>query len=97
FGVMIAVLKRQRPIMAAMYLPVTDTLYFSERGQGVLRNDKAVRLTRKTDLSDALCTYGMDAEADAAALQKQARLMTLLVTRTRNVRLTNCLLDFCNT
>jgi myo-inositol-1(or 4)-monophosphatase len=97
FGVMIAVLRNNEVVLAAMYLPVTDTLYFSERGKGVFRNNRRIGLTHKHELGDSLCTYGMDPGATAAQLQKQGRMMTLLVTSTRNVRLTNCLLDFCNT
>ena len=44
-----------------------------------------------------LCAYALDPTADAKALEKQTRLLGLLVNRARNVRLTNCLLDFCYT
>jgi fructose-1,6-bisphosphatase/inositol monophosphatase family enzyme len=49
------------------------------------------------ELSNTLCAYGMDAGAGDEALAKQTRLMGLLVKKARNVRLTNCLLDFCYT
>lgn len=97
FGVMVAVLEQGRPRVAAMYLPVGEVLFYAERGRGVLRNGQPVRLPANLSLRETLCACGMDPGADAEALQRQARLMTLLVTHARNVRLTNCLLDFCHT
>jgi myo-inositol-1(or 4)-monophosphatase len=94
---MVAVLKKTRPILAAMYLPVTDVLYIAELGGGAFRNGKRVKLTVETELSNTLCAYGLDASADAQALERQTRLMGLIVKNARNVRLTNCLLDFCYT
>jgi len=97
FGVMVAVLKQEKPILAAMYLPVTDVLYTAELGKGTLRNGKPVRVSSEKELSDTLCAYGLDASTDVKALEKQTRLMGLIVKHARNVRLTNCLLDFCYT
>jgi myo-inositol-1(or 4)-monophosphatase len=97
FGVMVAVLKEEKPVLAAMYLPVSDVLYIAERGQGAFRNGKPVKVGAEKELSNTLCAYGLDTSADDEALAKQTRLMGLLVKRARNVRLTNCLLDFCYT
>ena len=97
FGVMVAVLQEANPILAALYLPVTNVLYTAERGKGAFRNGRPLRVNDETELSNTLCAYGLDACADSTALQKQTRLMSLLVTNARNVRQTNCLLDFCYT
>jgi len=97
FGVMVAVLKYEKPVLAAMYLPVPDVLYTAELGQGAFRNGKRVRISPEKELSNTLCAYGLDAGADGEALEQQTRLMGLLVKKARNVRLTNCLLDFCYT
>jgi myo-inositol-1(or 4)-monophosphatase len=95
YGVMAAVLKDGRPVLAAMYLPGPDTLYLSEAGHGVERNGTPVRMTRETDLKKVLCTYAMDASADEAVTGRQAALIARLVNRVRNLRSTNCLLDLC--
>lgn len=97
FGVMVAVLKQEKPVLAAMYLPVTDALYLAERGQGAFRNGKPVKMSTEKELSNTLCAYGLDASTDDEVLAKQTRLMGLIVKKARNVRLTNCLLDFCYT
>jgi myo-inositol-1(or 4)-monophosphatase len=97
FGVMIALLDQGTPILGAMYLPVTDTLYFAEAERGVLRDGQPVRVTDATDLRTVLCACGMDASADAAENQDQAAALGRLVTRSRNVRATNSLVDMCFT
>ncbi len=97
FGVLIAVLQRAKPILAAMYLPVTDVLYTAEQGQGVFRNGKQLRMSSESDLSNTLCAYGMDTTADREALAKQTHLLGLLAQTARNVRLTNSLQDFAYT
>ena len=97
FGIMVAVLQQAKPILAAVYLPVTDALYTAEHGNGAFRNGKPLRMNSENELSNTLCAYGLDAGADDEALAKQTRLMGLLVKKARNVRQTNCLLDFTYT
>lgn len=97
FGVMVAVLRHTQPILAAMYLPVTDVLYFAELGRGAFRNGQPLRLNTEEKLNNTLCSYGLDARANHAELEPQLRLMGLLVQRARNLRLTNSLQDFAYT
>jgi myo-inositol-1(or 4)-monophosphatase len=97
FGVMAAVLERGAPILGALYLPVEDALYVAARGSGAWRNGAPVSVTAEADLAKKLCACAMDPCAEAARLERQARLHALLVNRVRNVRATNCLLDFAYT
>jgi myo-inositol-1(or 4)-monophosphatase len=97
FGVLVAVLQNASPIMAAMYLPVTDTLYFSEKGQGVWRDGTRVQVTPETDPLNVLCAYGLDASADEEQSRGQAGLLHHVANGVRNIRASNCLLDFCYT
>ena len=97
FGVMVAVLEKTQPMMAAMCLPVDDVLYLAERGRGVTRNGQRIQMTAATDLRETLVAYGMDATPDDAQTRRQTHLLGLLVKEARNVRLANCLLDFCYT
>jgi len=97
FGVLVALLKGNRPVLGVAYLPVTETMYFAEVGKGVSRNGKPVHVTLETDPRNVLCAYGMDASPDPAKMQREAVVMARLVNGVRNVRSTNCLLDFCYT
>jgi myo-inositol-1(or 4)-monophosphatase len=97
FGVQVAVLENCAPILAAMYLPVTDTLYFAEKGQGVFRDDTRVRVTAETDPLNVLCAFGLDASASVEQSREQTQVLHRVANGVRNFRATNCLLDFCFT
>lgn len=97
FGVMIALLDGGIPIVGGMYLPVSRTLYVAEAGRGVLRDGQPVRVTAATALRDVLCACCMDASSDPAENQDQAAALGRLVSRCRNVRATNSLVDVCYT
>jgi len=95
FGVMVAVLEGETPCLAAMYLPVTHTLYLAERGQGVRRDGELVHVSSETRLANALCAYSLDSSRALNQTREEVRTLTRLVSRARGVRSTNCLLDFC--
>ena len=97
FGVQVAVFQRGVPVLAAMFLPLSGTLYFSEKGQGVLRDGSPVRVTAETELKNVLCAYGVDAYGNTMGALPQVELLHRVVNGVRNVRATNCLLDFCYT
>jgi myo-inositol-1(or 4)-monophosphatase len=97
FGVLVALLEGNRPILGAMYLPCFETLYIGEAGQGVTRNGECVHLTQETDPRNVLCAYGLDASPDEVKTHREAVMLARLVNGVRNVRMTNCLLDFCYT
>jgi myo-inositol-1(or 4)-monophosphatase len=96
FGVQIGVLRRGKPILAAMYLPTEDTLYFAQVGHGAYRNGKRVRVTAEKDLQKLLCAFGFDPEPE----KRDRRTIDLLFRvsgAVRNTRTTNSLVDFCYT
>jgi myo-inositol-1(or 4)-monophosphatase len=94
FGVMITVLEQATPVLAAMYLPVEQTLYVSARGAGVQRNGRPVRVTAETDLRNTLCAHAMDAASDPDVARWRALLHGRLIQGARNLRATNSLVDF---
>lgn len=97
FGVQVALLQRGAPILAAMFLPATGTLYWGEKGRGVWRDGQPVRVTGESRLKNVLVGYGVDAYADDAEQRRQVDLLHRVVRAVRNLRATNCLLDFCFT
>ncbi|MCX7887338.1 MAG: inositol monophosphatase [Verrucomicrobiae bacterium] len=97
FGVMLAVLRNAQPVMAAVYLPATDTLYFAEKGNGVFRNGQRVRVSTAKRLCDALCAFALDPTNDLQKARRNVAVFEQLVARCRNLRMTNCLVDFCST
>jgi len=97
FGVMLAVLHNAKPVMAAVYLPVTDTLYFAEKGKGVFRNGQRVHVSRATRLSDVLCSFALDPTPNRRQTRRNIQLFQHLLAACRNLRMTNSLVDFCST
>jgi myo-inositol-1(or 4)-monophosphatase len=97
FGVMLAVLERERPVLAALYLPVTDTLYTAAAGGGAFCDGQPIHVTAATDLATLLIAYSLDASADATKTRRDVEGLVQVVNRARNIRATNCLVDFCYT
>lgn len=94
FGVMISLLRRGRPVLAGMYLPMEDLFYLAEEGGGTTRNGRPVRVSVATVLDDVLVAYAADACAEESQTRFQADLFGRVLNRARNVRATNSLMDF---
>ncbi len=97
FGVQIAVLAKNQPLAAAMYLPVSDTLYLAEKGRGAWRGSQQLGLTTERQLRNILCAFGMDGTDTGRGSRRQAELVRRISRRVRNLRATNSLVDFCYT
>jgi myo-inositol-1(or 4)-monophosphatase len=97
FGTMIALLERGAPVLAALYLPVGDTLYTAEAGRGAWMNGEPIRVTDEAGLANLLIAYSLDASGDPAKTRRDADLLVRVVNTARNVRATNSLVDFCYT
>ena len=97
FGVMIGVLRGTEPVLGCMYLPVEDRFYVAERGAGATCNGVPIQVAQAQDLSTTLCACAMDPAGGPERIQRQARLLGLLVEHARNVRATNSLVDFAAT
>lgn len=94
FGVMIAVLDGTEPVLGAMYLPTENSLYVAERGKGATCNGQLVHLPASASLPDVLCACPIDPTADEERLRRQTDLLRRVAQTARNVRATNCLVDF---
>ena len=94
FGVLIAVLKGEVPVMGGAFLPVGDVLYIAEKGRGAYRNDELMPVLTKRVLKDSLVGFGIDFSDDDAYLDRGVGLYQSVVKGSRNIRSTNSLLDF---
>lgn len=94
FGILLAVLEHNQPVLAGMYFPESDQLYHAEKGRGVYRDSQRIHVSTEPDLSNVLCAFSLDSDPDADRTRRNILLATQLVNRTRNVRSTNCLVDF---
>ena len=97
FGILICVLKKSEPVMAGIYLPAYDLLYFAEKGKGATRNNESISVSKEDELNNILLAYSLDYSDDASKTEKEAKIIGLLVQNIRNLRATNCVVDFCYT
>jgi len=97
FGILIGVLKNFKPIMAGIYLPYYDELYFAEKGKGSFLNGKRIFVTKETDLKNVLFSYSLDFSEDKLKTEFETRIIKELIDDIRNLRATNSVVDFCYT
>ncbi len=97
YGVMLAGLRGRVPVVGAMYLPHDEAFYLAEMGQGATRNGRPVQVTAQHQLEQVLLAYAVDGNRDSAQTREQARGFSQLLHHVRNVRATNCLVDFALT
>lgn len=97
FGVLIAVMKDHVPVAAGAFIPVGKHLYYAEHSVKTRLNDKIVHVADALVLSDALVAYSLDYSDNYNDTIKETGILAKLVNNARNIRSTNCLLDFCYT
>ena len=97
FGVIICVLRNSTPIMAGCFLPVQNEIYFAEKGKGATRNVENITVSNETDLKNILAAYSLDYSDEPGKTEREAKVIQSLVEKIRNLRATNCLMDFCYT
>ncbi len=97
FGVIICVLKNSIPVMSGCFLPVQNENYFAEKGKGATRNGKKIIVSAETNLKNILAAYSLDFSDEAGKTERETKVIGNLVKNIRNLRGTNCLIDFCYT
>lgn len=53
WGISVALVQDQKPVLAAFYAPVKDAFYFAQAGMGAFKNKKAISVTPESSLSSA--------------------------------------------
>lgn len=96
FGVLIALFKGNIPIMGGAYLPVNDQLFFAEKGKGTYKNGNRFYLDKNKILKNSLVAFSVDYTDDANELENSLSIYRNLIMSARNIRATNCLIDFLN-
>jgi len=97
FGVIIALIWKEVPIVAGMFLPRDNILYMAESGNGAWKNGISIRTTPSLDLAEQLIAYSFDFSSDPDKTTSEMQLMARLTKQVRNIRSTNSLVDFCYT
>jgi len=94
FGVLITLFNQNTPVMAGAFLPVQNIIYFAEAGKGAFRNGKLLPKIENKKLKDSLFAFCVDYTEDIAFLNRGIEIFKHIVKTSRNIRSTNCLIDF---
>jgi len=95
FGVIIALLHKETPVLGGMYLPLVNDLYMAEKGKGTFKNGEAVRVSTSEHLEEQLVAYSFDFSDIPGKTESEMEILKKLSRRVRNIRSTNSLFDFC--
>ena len=97
FGVLIAVLKNSKPIMAGIFLPLYKDLYFAKKGKGAYKNNNKIKVSDEKNLKNVLFAYSLDYSEDLSKTEKESQIIKLLVNQVRNLRSTNAVVEWAYT
>ncbi len=97
FGVLIALLKNDQPMLSGAFLPISDELYYATKGGGAFKNDQKIQVSGERNLRNILCCYSLDFSEDPSRTEQEVHIIKRLVQSCRNMRSTNSLVDFCFT
>ncbi len=95
FAISAAIVDKSIPLMAVIYNPATDELFFAEKGCGAykegFRNHERLRVSARKDLSDSLIGINRG-NTELADFQQT---YSALLTASENIRIRGCLMmDF---
>jgi len=95
FGVIIALLHKETPVLGGMYLPLANDLYLAEQGKGAFKNGHAVRAATSESMEEHLVAYSFDFSDIPGKTESEMEILKKLSRSVRNIRSTNSLVDFC--
>lgn len=77
FAISIALEQEGVPVAGVIYNPVSDELYWAEKGAGAFLNDRRLRVSSRKNLADALIGTGMPfmGRGDAPGFQRELAMI----------------------
>ncbi len=95
YGIMLGLLKGDKPIAGGILLPEFSELYVAEKGKGTYCNGKIIQVSDKKNLLDSLVAYGIDShQEDPKFTKDECLLLSKIVLKIRNLRASNSVYDF---
>lgn len=81
FSVALALLKKQNPILSIVFNPITNELYFAQKGNGAFLNQKRIRVNKVDDLPRVLLSFNKGKDFIGSL-----KVLTKIAPRIRTVR-----------
>jgi myo-inositol-1(or 4)-monophosphatase len=70
-------------------------MYYAETGKGATCNGKAIRTSKEHSLKNVLFSYATDFSDEPEKTKYETDILSEIIQNVRNIRATNCLVDFC--
>lgn len=86
YGIMIGLLKNNKPIAGGISLPEFKEIYLAEKNKGATCNGKNIHVTHETKLSETLVAYGPGYKKNLDLLKKELLLLANILSVFRNLR-----------
>lgn len=94
YGVMLGLLKNNKPYAGGVSLPSFGELYLAEKEKGATCNGIPIKVSHETRLLSSLVVYQIDGNAKhPEKTRKEAKIMGEIVLNIRNLRITNSVYD----
>lgn len=91
YGIMLGLLKDDRPIAGGVIAPAYGKLYLAEAGGGATCNDQPITVIRETNLLNMLVSFGVDGhQNDPERTHREAQVIADVVLSIRNLRNSGC-------
>lgn len=91
YGIMVGLLEDATPIVGGVIVPAHDRLYLAQKGKGATCNGQAIHVTKETDLSRMLISYGIDSHRENPEQTiRECRMLADIVLAARNMRNSGC-------
>lgn len=94
WGVSLALVRDEKLLVGAVYLPITDEMFVAELGQGAFRNDTRLQVTEETKLDKVTITLGRGRLG--GGIPRHTKIFSSLVPAVRSSRMYGATaLDIC--
>lgn len=87
YGVQLALMVDQLPVLAVIYLPHLNELYCAAKGEGAYLNGQKIDPIEKTGLSLSVVTFGDFSKSNPSSRQYQMKAMEVLMNHALKVRI----------
>jgi len=94
YGVMLGLLKDDKPYSGGVSLPSFNELYLAEKGKGAFCNGLPIKVANETRLLSSLVVYQIDGDIKhPEKTREEAKILGEVVLNIRNLRVTNSVYD----
>lgn len=94
YGIMLGLLEDDKPVAGGVALPYFSEIYFVEKGKGAFCNGEKIKVSKETNLLNALVAYGIDGHQENPEITAvEIKILEKIILNIRNLRSSNSAYD----